>query len=423
MTIRNDLSVNWDASPRIITVNSPSVEIAMQDLLDTMRLMEASSVAMDDASIIDAAGKENLGGGVKVGLTITLLNATLAFETRSGPSYTQCNISGGNLVAIDDIGDNISPIYPTAFTQIVLANSSSATLQEQSALQYASFNGGVTIDVTSLYSGTDYPIGTPQEPVNNIDDAHLIAIERGFPTFFIIGNLSLTEVEPDLIRHSFIGSGKDRTLIDIAPLAIVTDCAYYDAHVTGTLDGKSRLKDCVIDDLIYVKGYIEECVLSPGVITLAGSEEAHFLDCWSGQPGTGTPTIDMGGTGQALALRRYAGGIALINKTGPEAVSIDLNSGQIKLDMVTVTNGTIVCRGVGKLTELTTGDPIESGVYGNLTIVNELIGENVRDLHMAHFNKRTWNKLNDTITIYEEDGITPKFVFDTNDDMSDITPQ
>jgi hypothetical protein len=41
----------------------------------------------------------------------------------------QCTISGGNLVAVDANGASINPVTPTAFTQIAVANSSSATLQ------------------------------------------------------------------------------------------------------------------------------------------------------------------------------------------------------------------------------------------------------------------------------------------------------
>jgi hypothetical protein len=67
----------------------------------------------------------------------------------------------------------------------------------------------------------------------------------------------------------------------------------------------------------------------------------------------------MGGSGQALALRNYNGGIKLTNKTGPEAVSIDLNSGQIILEN-TVTNGEIVCRGIGKLTDNSNGATVYS---------------------------------------------------------------
>lgn len=47
----------------------------------------------------------------------------------------QCEVSGGNLVAIDDMDAELSPIFPTAFTQIILSRSSSATLSSQSTLE------------------------------------------------------------------------------------------------------------------------------------------------------------------------------------------------------------------------------------------------------------------------------------------------
>ena len=136
MTIRNDITIDWNADPRIVTVDSPSTEITMQDLLDTLRSEESKAPNVDDDSIVDAAGKEDLGGGVYVGLTVTLLNARLAFEARPGPTFAQCKVSGGNLVALDSDGNTMNAIEPTAYTQIVLANSSSATLQT-----YASGSG------------------------------------------------------------------------------------------------------------------------------------------------------------------------------------------------------------------------------------------------------------------------------------------
>lgn len=135
MTIRSDFSIDWEVSPRIITIASPSTSVIMQDLLDTLRSEESSGANMDDDSIVDAAGKENLGEGVRVGLTVTLLNAKIAFEARGGPTYIQCTALGGNLVALDDVGGDISPVYPTAFTQVVRASSSSATLIEDLSSQ------------------------------------------------------------------------------------------------------------------------------------------------------------------------------------------------------------------------------------------------------------------------------------------------
>lgn len=64
----------------------------------------------------------------------TLSNGTLNSYTL-GDTYHIFNISQvraneGNLVAIDDVGNNISPVLPTAFTQVVVELSTSASLVE-----------------------------------------------------------------------------------------------------------------------------------------------------------------------------------------------------------------------------------------------------------------------------------------------------
>lgn len=128
MAARSDVSVDWFSSPRIITVQSPSTEITIQDLLDTCREAEDDPANMVYSYLASAAGKENLGGGVQNGITVTLQNAVLAFEARPGPSYAQCTVRGGNIVAVDNAGANISPIHTTSFTQVITSGSSSATL-------------------------------------------------------------------------------------------------------------------------------------------------------------------------------------------------------------------------------------------------------------------------------------------------------
>ncbi len=132
MAIRSDLSINWFTSPRILTVAAPSTEITMQDLVDTVRDLEDElNAGMQYEYILDAAGKENLGGGVSVGVTVTLRNARLAFQARAGLTFEQMNVSGGNLVAVDANGDSIDSIQTTAYTQVVRTSSSSANLQDR----------------------------------------------------------------------------------------------------------------------------------------------------------------------------------------------------------------------------------------------------------------------------------------------------
>lgn len=129
MAVRTDISVDATVSPRIATVAAPSTSVTIQDLHDTLRFLESRPWFMSHKSFLSSAGKDDLGGGTRVGITLRLENTLLAFAARVGPSFTICTVSGGNLVAVDDAGASLaSPIHPTAFVQVVLAQSSSATI-------------------------------------------------------------------------------------------------------------------------------------------------------------------------------------------------------------------------------------------------------------------------------------------------------
>lgn len=127
MTIRGDVTINFSASPRVITVAAPATTISIQDLVDTLRSLEAENLSYD--SLLTASGKDSLGAGSYVGITCSLLNSQIAFAARGGPNYTQCTITGGNLVAVGaDRVTSISPVYPTDFTQVIVSQSTSPTL-------------------------------------------------------------------------------------------------------------------------------------------------------------------------------------------------------------------------------------------------------------------------------------------------------
>lgn len=400
------MSLSFDKVNKVITVDAPDTEITIQNLLNSIREYEDELTSLDIPKICSCAGKESLGGGVSVGLTLTLLDDwQLAFEARSGPDYIQCKVSGGNIVATNVNG----AIEPTAFTQVLITASSSATQSDIAAIQYSSFGGGVSINIANGAAGTEYNIGTIENPCNNFADGLLIAIERGFSTFFITGDVILSS-GIDFKEMNFVGESKTKTVITIDASADVEKCEFYDAEITGILDGGNVLKNCLIGNINYINGFIEQCVLKTGTITLGGSEEAHFLDCWSGVVGTATPIIDMGGSGQGLGMRNYNGGIELRNKSGPEKVSIDLNSGQIILHS-TVTNGEIMLRGLGHLTDNSAGATVNSADL----ICYDTIGDAVWEHTDAEFltkilkNKKSLIKNGSIweLIVYDDDNITP----------------
>lgn len=361
MAIRTDVTIDWSISPRLLTIASPSSEISVQEIVDTCRYFEDSRLGIDYEYLIDAAGKEPLGGNVSVGITATLNNAYIAFEARPGPSWELCRISGGNLVAVDGVGAELDPRYPTAFTTVDRTASSSATLQDQDALNYASYNGGVTVDINSSYNGTGYPIGTPQQPVNNLTDALTIAEDKGFTAFYILGDITI-DFSLDFRQYSFIGESIDKTTITIEANAQVEKSEFYEASIQGTLDGEAKIKNSLIKDINYISGYVELCVLA-GEITLGGGANSYFLDCWAGTKMDDPSIIDMGGSGQTLVMQNFNGTIKIVNKTGTnDEANFSLNAGIVILDP-TVTAGNVNVIGTGALIDNSDGTAVINVEY------------------------------------------------------------
>lgn len=206
MAIRTDIVIDYELSPRVVTVQAPSVSLLLQDLHDTLTGFEDSNLGGQYSNLVSSAGREDLGGGVLVAITMKMLDAVVEFEARTTqyltPTITtgdvfgkslidtgstfiasgvlrgdiisnntddsrasvvsivsetellttalaggtnnqyqisdaldihhvfQCEISGGNLTAVDDVNVDIAPVFPTFGTQVVRAASSSATLVE-----------------------------------------------------------------------------------------------------------------------------------------------------------------------------------------------------------------------------------------------------------------------------------------------------
>lgn len=484
MTTRTDeVDVDFFASPRVFEVQAPATQFIMQDVVDTARKLEDSFSGMAFEKLINASGKEDLGGGVKVGITVAMQNMLLAFAGRTTPAQTgtvtsnpgspvagrdsfidtaatfvtnsvargslvinftdqsiaevisvdsetqlttktlvngigntydvadvyhvfnivQVSASGGNLVAVDDVGGTISPILPTAFTQVVLTSSSSATLQEQKEIQYGAFNNGITIDQNNVTGNavantTVYPAGTPLQPVTQEFYAHTLSVERGFRIWHIEGDLTLSAgTHP----HVFQGHGMAHTVVTCAG-ADMHDAEFIDLMLLGTLNGGAILERVHVQNVTSILGVARNCMLQ-GTLILGGSQDgAHgpifnLVDCMSARVDGGAPIIDFNGTGYGLSARKYSGKIKLINKTGPEGVVIDLESGEVEIDS-TVTAGTITVRGVGSVIDNSTG---------TTTVVNEVVsGAEIVLLRKLMMNRMETNPTTGQMTIYDDDDTT-----------------
>lgn len=480
MAVRSDIEVDFLSSPRRITVGAPSTELTIQDLVDTLRSIEDDPSNMSFGHLIDAAGKEALGGGTKVGITATLRDARVAFQARLTPAQegsvttadpngitltdstatfstngiqrgatvinktdgslgevktvdsetqltlearlsggtendfdlddgyevlnvVQCNVSGGNLTAVDSAGNDIDPVSSTPFTQVVRTASSSATLQELRTLQHSSFEGGVWIDVSNKTGnakpGTVFPSGTPLQPVDNLTDAKSIAEERGFGVFFVLGNLTIDSGNT-FTGFRFVGESPKLSRLTLESAATITECEFVNATVDGFLDRSSIIRDCIVESLNFIEGQIINCLLSGiGTIVLGGTTSVNILDCWDASPSLSTPVIDYGGSGRDLNVRNYAGGLEIRNKNGPDAVAVGLAGGRLILDS-TVQDGEILVRGDGRLVDNSTG---------TTNVINELTTEFAERAEQVMRNRLVTDPETGKLTIYANDGTTVLF--------------
>ena len=282
-------------------------------------------------------------GGVDLARTIEIINGyTITFED----AQYAVNLIGAN----SNTGDLVN------VNQVSVRSANSAGLVTSTAIEYGEYGGAVTIDTSEGVTGTIYPTGTPRQPSSNLANAVEIATSRGFDTIRVIGDY--TFLTSDVIDGFIIkGQSPTKSYITLTTQASITNCDFKDATVDGFLDGGSNLDNCHIIDLNYVDGTVKRCELGPGTITLNGAS-AEFIECWSGVAGNDTPIIDMGATGTDLMIRGYNGGVKLINYTsGINPVSIDISSGHVILD-TTISSGAITVRGVGKLTNNSTGTSV-----------------------------------------------------------------
>lgn len=106
-----------------VHITSPQTAVVVQDLLNDIRTLEANETGIVHGVIIEASGKELLGGGVQVGITMKL-NDPWQLEFYAG-SY-RATIDGGNVVTNRADGNVIKLIANSP--QIEILRSAAATI-------------------------------------------------------------------------------------------------------------------------------------------------------------------------------------------------------------------------------------------------------------------------------------------------------
>jgi hypothetical protein len=326
---RADMTLIQSTPTEIRQLSIDQFRLDLRDIEDGF-----TGVAFDDTHIHNPSVE--VGGVVLARVVEMINNYTVTFED----GQYAVNLAGANSNIADVVNVN----------QVSVRSANSAGLQDLSTLLTAAYQGQVVFS-TAGQSGTAIPVGTRATPVDNFDDAITIA-----------NNLGIRRIQ--LATSGTLGGGVaatgkvfagDNATVDTLTLrsaANVTDCGFQNLTVEGTLDGNNIFRDCTVNDINYVNGILQECSLT-GTISVDGTAQANIINCWSGTAGIADDqlvTIDMGGSGNSLALRNYSGGLKLTNYSGGGAITLDFSSGRVVID-ATCTGGEIGIRGIAEVTD------------------------------------------------------------------------
>jgi hypothetical protein len=112
MPVLSGITFRPDLSPRLIIVDAPADTLNLQDLHDTVAAWQDEPPNHDYDVMIQSEGKNDIGGGVEVGITVKLLNAQVMFEARvaviSNGTITTGDPNG--VLLTDAAGDFLSTV-------------------------------------------------------------------------------------------------------------------------------------------------------------------------------------------------------------------------------------------------------------------------------------------------------------------------
>lgn len=231
------------------------------------------------------------------------------------------------------------------------------------AIENMSFNNGVSLDVINGSAGTAYPVGNEEHPSDNLTDAITIANSRGFKKLYLRESMTGANALNGLFSgFTIIGQSPVNTDIEIDDIANCEKVTIKQCNiVAGDLDGGTHITECYVGNINYMDGQIDHCGLY-GNILLSGNKDAVISNSYIIDQDSPL-TIDMGGTGQSLAMPKFTGIVSFSNLSDPESeIGVGINGGKVTFED-TITAGNHLVGGDGLCDDFSTG-PAEVNIDG-----------------------------------------------------------
>jgi len=335
------MAIVFDENLKVITVEKPQTTLTIQTLYNEIRLFEEKMPFLFVAQLANGSGKQSLGGGITVGITLELINDwRLSFQARDGTEegggVILCTVSGGNLVATS-ITYNNNPIKPTLNTQVVIAQSSSATVitpaSDLNMLYLIESLRGKQQTLGNIWywdpsSGNNSNDGTqPSKAVLTFTQAHTLATAGNNDIIFCLSTASggITTVTESLtisknglkVRGPGYPFQIKPTVNTTVPVTITADNVelsgfYIQPAAGGTVNGitatgdNTLIKDCWINSATSngidlsssVRSTIQTCAIESSTVNgiNIGNSTSRTIISTCIISGSGTDGVNLGGT-------------------------------------------------------------------------------------------------------------------------------
>lgn len=215
MSTRSDIPVDYRDSPRIAKVQSPSVAVIMQDLVDTFRIDEEGFArGLSFTKLLDASGKEALIGGLQVGITASMQDTLLAFESRRTPAETGTITTGSgppNELGRQTFIDTAATFIANGVTRgSMVINFTDNSLADVISVDSS---GSLTTETLVNGSGNTFDIGDVYHVFNVVQctasGGNLVAVDSS-------GSAFTTPILPTAFTQVVLFADTSAALIDIA---------------------------------------------------------------------------------------------------------------------------------------------------------------------------------------------------------------
>jgi len=214
-----------------------------------------------------------------------------------------------------------------------------------------SFRGAVWVDTIAGQAGTDLPAGTPNNPVNNLADALVIASANQISELRIRGTITLDQPAP-----GFNFQGNPFGTLDLGGQD-VNFASMQQLQVTGAGTGEVFVENCIFVGVSGIHGRFNQVGFQGTFAPSAGVLLVN--DSGKSDPNI-DPVFDLS-SGVSGAIREWSGGIQVENVAQPgQVVSLDISAGRVGLG-ATNTDGTITVRGVVDLDDQSAGSQVVRG--------------------------------------------------------------